>query len=123
MPERSGVTRKPKPAAVKLGAEPSLTDLLRDPMIRAVMASDGVSVGELRELLGEVARRAGAVVAPDFVVAFDDVLDEPPLRGMYQYCRSKRGDLSEIGRLVPYLAVAQLREGALGPRSDRRPLR
>ncbi len=115
---------------MKLGAEPSLADLLRNPMIRAVMASDGVSVGELRELLGEAARRAGAAVAPDLVIAFDDVLDESPLRGMYEYWRSKRGDrgmprpyeidLAEIGRLVPYLSVAELREGALGPLSDRR---
>jgi hypothetical protein len=35
-------------------------------------------------------------VAPDLVVAFDDVLDESPLRGMYEYWRSKRGVVGAI---------------------------
>jgi hypothetical protein len=41
-------------------AEPSIDDLLSDPIIRAVMTADGVDPDKLRDLLRSVAERLQA---------------------------------------------------------------
>ncbi|WP_181708422.1 hypothetical protein [Chthonobacter rhizosphaerae] len=45
--------------------EPTLTDLLDEPIVRLVMASDGVEPGDVRALMNRIAarRRAGKVAA------------------------------------------------------------
>jgi hypothetical protein len=44
-------------------AEPTLTDVLSDPVIQAVMAADGVDPGEVEALVRRVSRRIHAARA------------------------------------------------------------
>ena len=48
---------KPQTMVPEPSAEPSIDDLLNDPIVRAVMAADGVEPEELRALLRSVAER------------------------------------------------------------------
>jgi len=44
-------------------AEPALEDMLNDPMTLALMASDGVAVDEVKDLLVDARRRYGATAS------------------------------------------------------------
>jgi hypothetical protein len=41
--------------------EPSLSQMLADPLTRILMQSDGVDLGDLRDLIAEVRQRIAAV--------------------------------------------------------------
>lgn len=56
-PGRTMKQQKPLPEP---GAEPSVDDLLRDPIVRTFMAADGVDPDKLRDLLRSIAERRQA---------------------------------------------------------------
>jgi hypothetical protein len=53
----TGVTRRVRAGALAELDEPSVKEMLSDPIVRAVMRADGVHAGELEALLCSVAKR------------------------------------------------------------------
>ena len=65
MGERTGKHRSHGDPRCRNAEEPSLEEMLADPIVRAIMAADGIRAGELETLVRSAAKRLRATGAKD----------------------------------------------------------
>ena len=65
MRERTGKHRSGGDPRCRNAKEPSIEEMLADPIVRAIMGADGIRAGELATLVRSAAKRLGATGAKD----------------------------------------------------------
>jgi len=63
--ERTGQNRSHGDPRCRNAKEPSIEEMLADPIVRAIMAADDIRAGELETLVRSVAKRLRATGAKD----------------------------------------------------------
>ena len=65
MRERTGKHRSQGDRGCRNAKEPSIEEMLADPIVRAIMAADGIQAGELEMLVRSAAKRPSATGVKD----------------------------------------------------------